>query len=162
MKVPSNVVRCSVDNGPIVYPTSPGTPYHCKTCREPLKNAEHTPGTHWEESYGFLVEVETEDDPRDTEEEVADLYDAIRTFASILGDGLTACHVAGSFTCSEADEMARALMVGDQKRAAITFLEQHALGDDDEDDTHPEVKDFEAYVLELAGQSVPELVDLDA
>lgn len=159
MKVPSNVVRCAVDNGPIVYPTSPGTPYRCNTCREPLKGAEHTPGTHWEESYGYLVEVETEDDPRDTEEEIEDLYGALRVIASVLGDGLTACHVAGSFTCNEADDLAQALMVGGNKRAAITFLEAHAAGDDDPDDVHPEVKDFEAYALNLAGQRAPELID---
>ncbi|MFE9924292.1 hypothetical protein ACFYQA_22750 [Streptomyces sp. NPDC005774] len=158
MKVPSNVVRCAVDSGPIVYPL-PGIPYRCQTCGESLKGAEHPPGTHWEESYGYLVEVETEEDPRDTEEEVADLYSAIETFASILGDGLTACHVGGSFTCSEADRMAAALMEGGHKQAAMTFLEGHATGDDDPDDTHPDIEDFEAYVLKLVGQRVPELIE---
>ncbi|WMI34797.1 hypothetical protein SEA_MARAV_75 [Streptomyces phage Marav] len=158
MKVPSNVVRCPIDNGPILFPGYGNGPYRCAKCDEPLRGAEHTPGTHWEESYGFLAEVETEDGP-DTEEEISELQDAIATFASILGDPMTALHVGGSFTCREADDLARALMAGGHKREAITFLDGHATGDDDPDDVHPEIEDFEAYALELAGLPVPELVD---
>jgi hypothetical protein len=158
MKVPSNVVRCPIDNGPILFPDYGIGPYLCAKCGEPLRGAEHTSGTHWEESYGFLVEVETEDGP-DTEEEISELQDAIATFASILGDPMTALHVGERFTCTEADDMARALMAGGRKQEAITFLDGHATGDDDPDDIHSEIEDFEAYVLELAGLPVPELVD---
>ncbi|ATI18692.1 hypothetical protein SEA_AMETHYST_72 [Streptomyces phage Amethyst] len=157
--VPSNVVRCQDDNGPILYPQTPG-PYRCSTCGGGLKPGQ-TPqvGAHWDESYGYLVEVETEDDPRDTEEEIGDLYDAISVFADILGDGMTAHHVGGSFTCTEAERLAQALMTGGHKRAAMTFLEGHASGDDDIDDIHQDVGDYEAYVLTLAGKAVPELVE---
>jgi hypothetical protein len=50
-------------------------------------------------------------------------------------------------------------MVGDHKHAAMTFLEGHARGDYDVDDEHGDVLDYEAYVLELAGQPVPELIE---
>jgi len=157
MKVPSNAVRCAVDNGPILYPEL-GHPYRCATCGELLRDAEHTPGTGWQESYGFLVQVEIEDGP-DTEEEIEDLNEAIETFASILGDPMTAQDVGRKFTCHEADDMARALMVGNHKRAAMAFLEGHAEGDDHDSDLHAHVEDFEAYVLELAGLPVPELIE---
>ncbi|MEU9795041.1 hypothetical protein AB0E27_31370 [Streptomyces sparsogenes] len=159
MKVPSNVVRCKVDNGPIVYP-SIGNPYRCQTCGAVLDGRSPGINERWDESYGYLVEVEPEEDPRDTEEEISDLYLALYTFASILGDGLTAVHLGGSFTCSEADRIAKALMEGGHKREAMTFLKGHASGDDDPDDVHPDIKDFEAYVLELAGKPVPELIDV--
>ncbi|ATI18935.1 hypothetical protein SEA_JANUS_72 [Streptomyces phage Janus] len=158
-KVPANVVRCLDDNGPILYP-SIGNPYRCETCGGGLKPGQGgEPGYHWDESYGYLVQVETEDDPRDTEEEIEDVYSALSVFADILGDGMTAFHVGGSFTCSEANRMAEALMVGGHKKAAMTFLEGHASGDDDEGDIHPDIEDFEAYVLELAGKPVPELIE---
>ncbi|MEU4984881.1 hypothetical protein [Streptomyces sp. NPDC021969] len=161
MMVPSNVVRCKVDNGPIVYPGI-GTPYHCKFCGATLDGGTGPAvGAIWEESYGYLVEVEAEDDERDTEEEIEDLYSAIHTFADIFGDGMTAMNVGGHFTCSEADRMATALMEGGHKRAAMTFLEGHASGDDDEDDIHPDIEDFETYVLELAGKPVPELIEVE-
>jgi hypothetical protein len=50
-------------------------------------------------------------------------------------------------------------MVGDHKHAAMTFLEGHAHGDYDVDDEHGDLLDYEAYVLELAGQPVPELIE---
>ncbi|MCD2462439.1 hypothetical protein MBT42_02565 [Streptomyces sp. MBT42] len=158
-KVPSNVVRCLDDNGPVLYPKTVG-PYKCQTCGNGLKPGQ-TPqiGAHWDESYGYLVEVETVDDPRDTEEEIEDLYSAISVFADILGDGMTAFHVGGSFTCSEAERMARVLVESGHKREAMVFLEGHASGDDDIDDMHRDIDDYEAYVLELAGKAVPELVD---
>ncbi|AXQ61127.1 hypothetical protein SEA_HANK144_74 [Streptomyces phage Hank144] len=157
--IPSNVVRCASDNGPILYP-SIGNPYRCETCGELLKGAEHVPGTHWDEAYGYLVQVETVDDPRDTEEEIEDLYGALRTLAAVFGDGLTAYDVGPSFTCSEANDIAQALMVGGNKKAAMTFLEGHAGGDSAiEEDAHHDVEDFEAYVLTLAGEPVPELVE---
>jgi hypothetical protein len=41
----------------------------------------------------------------------------------------------------------------------MTFLEGHAHGDYDVDDEHGDLLDYEAYVLELAGQPVPELIE---
>jgi hypothetical protein len=159
MKIPSNVVRCLDDNGPILYPLTVG-PYKCQTCGNGLKPGQ-TPevGAHWDESYGYLVEVETEDDPRDTEEEIEDVYSALSVFADILGDGMTASGVGGHFTCTEANRLAEALMVGGHKRAAMTFLEGHAEGDYDVDDEHGSIEDYEAYVLELDGKPVPELIE---
>ncbi|MDX3525096.1 hypothetical protein P1P75_01180 [Streptomyces sp. ID05-39B] len=159
MKIPSNVIRCLVDNGPILYP-QPGGSYKCATCGGgvgPGRGGE--PGYHWEESYGYLVQVETVDDERDSDEEIEDLYSAISVFADILGDGMTAQGVGDYFTCTEAERLTKALMEGGHKRAAMTFLEGHAFADDDPDDLHADIDDYEAYVLELAGKPVPELIE---
>jgi hypothetical protein len=157
--IPSNVVRCLADNGPILYPFEGGA-YKCKTCGGGLKPGQSSAsGLYWSESYGYLVEGDLVEDERDTEEEVSDLYSAIGVFAEILGDQMTASGVGGHFTCSEANELVRALMVGGNKQAAMTFLEGHAQGDYDVDDEHGDLLDYEAYVLELAGQPVPELIE---
>jgi len=156
-KVPSNVVRCLDDNGPILYPEL-GSPYRCANCGGTLKAGQRPEG-YWTESYGYLVEVEVDDEGLDTEEAVEELGGALRVLARVLGDGMTASGVGGHFTCTEADDLAQALMVGGHKREAMTFLEGHAEGDDDEDDLHGSVEDFEAYVLELAGLPVPELIE---
>ncbi|WP_327424362.1 hypothetical protein OG763_38370 [Streptomyces sp. NBC_01230] len=157
--IPSNVVRCLADNGPILYPPTGGR-YKCETCGGGLKPGQSPePALYWGESYGYLCLFEVEEDERDTEEEISDLYSAIGTFASILGDPMTASGVGGHFTCSEANDLVRALMVGDHKHAAMTFLEGHAHGDYDVDDEHGDLLDYEAYVLELAGQPVPELIE---
>lgn len=157
MKVPINVVRCPVDNGPIAYPDQPGTPYRCVRCGEILKGYDTEPGAYWAESHGFLVTIEPEDGP-DTEEEISELYSAIEDVARVLGDPMTAMHLGERFTCTEADDLARALMVGNQKSAAITFLEAHAQGDG-EDDDHHEVEDIENYVRELADLPPVELIE---
>ncbi|MGW3323904.1 hypothetical protein [Streptomyces virginiae] len=160
MKFPKDTVRCLDDNGPILYPTSFG-PYKCETCGAGLKPGQ-TPGVgeYWSESYGYLVQQEVPDDDRDTEDEISDLNDVIATFATILGDGLTAVGIGGHFTCSEADDLARALILGGHKQAAIAFLKGHAVGDYDVDDQHQVGDDFEARALELAGLPVPELIEL--
>jgi hypothetical protein len=158
--IPSNVVRCQVDNGPILYPVKPGVSYKCETCGGGLKPGQSSGvGEYWTESYGYLCLSEAVEDERDTEEEISDLYSAIGVFAEILGDPMTASGVGGHFTCSEANRLVRALMVADHKRAAMTFLEGHAHGDYDVDDEHGDLLDYEAYVLELAGQPVPELIE---
>jgi hypothetical protein len=72
---------------------------------------------------------------------------------------MTAHGVAGHFTCTEAEELARTLAKTGHKRAAMTFLEGHAYGDDDPDDLHADIDDYEAWVLELAGQPVPTLIE---
>jgi hypothetical protein len=157
--IPSNVVRCQVDNGPILYPLKPG-PYKCETCGEGLKYDQRpTPGLYWGESYGYLAVNEVEEDERDSDEEIEDLYSAIGVFARILGDQMTAHGVGGHFTCTEAEELARTLAKNGHKRAAMTFLEGHAYGDDDPDDLHAGIDDYEAWVLELAGQPVPVLIE---
>jgi hypothetical protein len=157
--IPSNVVRCQADNGPILYPLKPG-PYRCETCGGGLEPGQTPgPGEYWTESYGYLCLAEVEEDERDTEEEIEDLRSAIDAFASILGDQMTAHGVGGHFTCTEAENLVRALMVDGHKHAAMTFLEGHAYGDDDPEDLHADVKDYEAWVLELAGQPVPTLIE---
>jgi hypothetical protein len=161
--IPSNVVRCLNDGGAVLYPMNGDVRYRCETCGENVKLEQGgKPGYQWTESYGYLAEVDTEDDPRDTEEEIGDLYSAIETFAAILGDGMTASGVGGHFTCSEANRLAEALMVGGHKHAAMTFLEGHAQGDDDEDDIHASIEDFEGYVLGLVAPAptVDELIEL--
>lgn len=32
--IPTNAVRCQVDNGPMIYPAKPGLSYKCETCGE--------------------------------------------------------------------------------------------------------------------------------
>jgi len=56
--------------------------------------------------------------------------------ASVLGDPWVANHVAGKFSCAEADDIARALVLLGQPDAAYTFIDGHATGDDDSDDSH--------------------------
>ncbi|WP_406192423.1 hypothetical protein OH733_05290 [Streptomyces griseus] len=159
-KVPSNVVRCVADDSPILYPPVTGTPHKCATCGNGLAPEQRpSDGLYWAESYGYLVETEDVVDDRDSDEEVNDLYGALRSIADILGDFMAASGVGSHFTCTEANTIAQALMVADRKREAMTFLEGHAEGDDDEDDEHGDVDDFERYVLELAGKPVPELID---
>jgi hypothetical protein len=158
--IPTNAVRCQDDNGAILYPDKPGTPYKCETCGAGLKPGQ-SPGVgeYWTESYGYLCLAEVVEDERDTEEEVSDLYYSIAVFARILGDPLSALHLGGHFTCTEAEDIARELAKSGHKREAITFLSGHSAGDDDPDDLHGDVEDFEAWVLELAGQPVPDLVE---
>jgi hypothetical protein len=157
--IPSNVVRCPADNGPMLYPLKPG-PYKCETCGGGLKGGQRPdPGLYWAESYGYLALFEVEEDERDSDEEIEDLNSALGVFARILGDQMTAHGVAGHFTCTEAEELARTLAKTGHKRAAMTFLEGHAYGDDDPDDLHADIDDYEAWVLELAGQPVPTLIE---
>nr|YP_010055942.1 hypothetical protein KGG91_gp76 [Streptomyces phage Paedore]AVO22559.1 hypothetical protein PBI_PAEDORE_76 [Streptomyces phage Paedore] len=157
-KVPSNVVRCPNDNGPIVYGPV-GYPHLCERCGGGLEPGQRPGEGYWTESYGYLVEVQDDDEGPDTEDAIEELGGALRVFASVLGDGMTASGVGGHFTCTEADDLAQALMVGGHKHQAMRFLEGHAEGDDDEDDLHGSVEDFEGYVLKLAGLPVPELVE---
>lgn len=145
MKIPSNVVRCVECDGPIKHEHA--KPYECSECGRHLLASDETYavlGAQWEIVGGWLLSVETEDDPRDTEEEVSDLYAAFDTLASVFGDGLTAAHIGPSLTCGEANAIAEALVIGGQKDAAITFLEAHGKGDDDEDDAHGG-ESFDAY-----------------
>ncbi|WP_420312566.1 hypothetical protein ACOB87_38065 [Streptomyces sp. YS-B37] len=158
--IPTNAVRCQDDNGAILYPTKPGTPYKCETCGAGLEPGQ-SPGVgeYWTESYGYLCLAEVVEDERDTEEELSDLYYSIAVFARILGDQMTAHGVGGHFTCSEAEDVARELAKSGHKHAAMTFLEGHAYGDDDPDDLHTDIDDYEAWVLELADQPIPTLVE---
>jgi hypothetical protein len=54
--------------------------------------------------------------------------------AAVLGDAMTAQHVGGHFTCSEAENIAHALIDLGKPDEAATFLAGHAMGDDDPDD----------------------------
>ncbi|MFJ3775245.1 hypothetical protein ACIPX0_26480 [Streptomyces sp. NPDC090075] len=75
--------------------------------------------------------------------------------AALLDDALTGladtfrlmgtAEAGGHFTCSEADALAKVLVVAGHRNAAISWLEGHAYGDDDEDDVHPDV-DIAEYV----------------
>lgn len=57
--------------------------------------------------------------------------------ASVFGDGMTALHVGPSFSCSEAETIAKALILLGQDEAAVTFLSGHGTEDDvTEEDSH--------------------------
>lgn len=64
---------------------------------------------------------------------------ALDGLADVFGDGMTAVHVGGSFTCSEAETIAYALLAGGHREAAVTFMVGHGDGDDDPDDEHRDV-----------------------
>ncbi|MGM9381093.1 hypothetical protein [Streptomyces antibioticus] len=64
-----------------------------------------------------------------------DLNDALAELARVFGDGMTADHTGSGFTCSEADAVARLLVLAGYKDEAATWLEGHASGDEG-DDSH--------------------------
>lgn len=161
MKIPSNVMRCVECNGPIKHGAL-GKTHDCVKCGRPVRFSEREQlGGYWAESYGYLALHSYDDDAdeRDTEEEIEDLYGALRALAKVFGDSLAASGVAGHFTCTETNDIVQSLMVGNQKREAMTFLEAHARADHEADDEHGDLLDYEAYVLELAGKKVPELIE---
>lgn len=55
--------------------------------------------------------------------------------AEVFGDGMLAMHVGPTLTCSEADKIASALILLDQREAAATLIAGHAI-EDDEGDSH--------------------------
>ena len=60
--------------------------------------------------------------------------------AAVLGDHMTAMHVGGHFSCTEAENIAGALIKLGQMDAAGTFLVGHATGEEDGDDSdHPTI-----------------------
>ncbi|MEU9057854.1 hypothetical protein AB0D13_02875 [Streptomyces sp. NPDC048430] len=67
---------------------------------------------------------------------------AIAELSDVFGDGMTASHTGASFTCTEADVIARVLYLTGQEDAAITWLLGHAEGED-WDDTHAHPYDQE-------------------
>jgi hypothetical protein len=62
------------------------------------------------------------------------LSDALTGLASVFGDGMTADHTGSGFTCTEADTIARVLVLAGHRDEAVTWLEGHASGDDCGDD----------------------------
>lgn len=58
---------------------------------------------------------------------------AISELAGVFGDGMTADHVGAKFTCSEADTIARLLVLAGHKDDAVNWLIGHAQGDEAED-----------------------------
>ena len=64
-----------------------------------------------------------------------------QSLADVLGDGMTAMHTGGHFTCAEADAIGAALVALGQPDAAAVWIEGHAEGDDEEDsDDHHHIK----------------------
>lgn len=55
---------------------------------------------------------------------------ALHAMAGVFGDGMTAMHVGGLFTCSEAETIADVLIESGHVEAARTWLRHHADGDD--------------------------------
>jgi hypothetical protein len=62
--------------------------------------------------------------------DIESLGSALADLAGVFGDGMTADHTGSSFTCSEADTIARVLVLAGHKDAAETWLHGHADGDD--------------------------------
>lgn len=99
---------------------------------------------------------------------------ALTELAGVFGDGLTANMVGSQFTCSEADKIARSLLLAGHRKEAETWLSGHAQGDEYDDyhfivnDEDPEdegrpLNDGEIadYVRDLRpAPSVAELVEL--
>ncbi|WP_438470752.1 hypothetical protein [Streptomyces asiaticus] len=61
------------------------------------------------------------------------LKDAIRGLAEVFGDGMTSSETGPSFTCLEADSIARVLLLSGHKEDALRWLEGHADGDEVDD-----------------------------
>ncbi|MFJ6183741.1 hypothetical protein [Streptomyces sp. NPDC092295] len=74
---------------------------------------------------------------------------ALHDLAATFGDYMTAAEVGGHFTCTEADALARVLLLSGHRDEAITWLEGHQYGDDDEDDPHAAEESIPAYVDSL-------------
>ncbi|MGW8630587.1 hypothetical protein [Streptomyces sp. NPDC055793] len=70
----------------------------------------------------------------------ADLSEALADLASVFGDGMTADYVGSSFTCGEADKIARVLVLAGHREAAELWLSAHARKDEG-DDFHFTVND---------------------
>jgi hypothetical protein len=70
------------------------------------------------------------------------LKDALCDLAQVFGDGMTADMVGGHFTCSEANKIAGVLKLSGHTDAAVTWLQGHAMGDDDPDDDHRDLADL--------------------
>jgi hypothetical protein len=62
------------------------------------------------------------------------LSEALAALAGVFGDGMTADHTGSGFTCTEADTIARVLVLAGHSEAAESWLEGHATGDDGGDD----------------------------
>lgn len=65
-----------------------------------------------------------------------ELSDALAELAGVFGDGMTSDMVGSQFTCSEADTIARVLVLAGHREAAETWLRGHAQGDEDGDSHH--------------------------
>lgn len=65
---------------------------------------------------------------------VETLADALDELADVFGDGMTADHIGGHFTCTEAERVADVLRLAGQDKAAETWLDGHSEHDDDADD----------------------------
>jgi hypothetical protein len=61
------------------------------------------------------------------------VQDALSDLAGVFGDSMTAGDVGARMTCTEADAITRALLVGGHRDAASVWLAGHARGDDDPD-----------------------------
>ena len=63
------------------------------------------------------------------------MEDALKAMASVLSDGITASDTGPSFTCQEADTLARVLVLGGHLEAAAYWLSGHA-AEDETGDSH--------------------------
>ncbi|MEU6572310.1 hypothetical protein [Streptomyces sp. NPDC046805] len=76
------------------------------------------------------------------------LSEALDALAGVFGDGMTADGTGSTFTCTEADTIARVLVLAGHSGAAETWLEGHASGDDGGDDHwHYEGDDDEGHAF---------------
>lgn len=66
--------------------------------------------------------------------DATELLRSVSAVAAVLGDGMTAGMVGGSFTCSEAETIAELLFVAGHEDDAARWLLGHVEGDDDPDD----------------------------
>ncbi|MGW6600580.1 hypothetical protein [Streptomyces sp. NPDC055036] len=73
---------------------------------------------------------------------------ALHDLAVTFGDYMTA-EAGGHFTCTEADSLARVLLLSGHRDQAITWLTGHWSGDDDADDLHADEESIPAYLDSL-------------
>lgn len=61
---------------------------------------------------------------------LAETWMSLEALANVFGDEMTADHVGSRFTCTEANIIAEALIIGGFRDAAIAWLSGHAFGDE--------------------------------
>ena len=62
-----------------------------------------------------------------------ELTRTLNELVGVFGDGMVAHHTGSSFSCWEADVIARALVIAGDEDAAVTWLSGHAQGDEWDD-----------------------------
>lgn len=78
---------------------------------------------------------------------------AVERMAEVLGDGMTAVMVGGSFTCGEAEALVLPLVLAGHFEEAVTWIEGHGCGDDDPEDEHADIHAVNSTVIGIGDET---------